>query len=948
MVEKPDLPDPVVSMLYEAPLWRERYLGGSPDRERELFAGFARDILRLQNAVERRAKSGRLLRGFHAKQVMGVAGTLRVRHDLPAELHVEHCLQPKLELPVLIRYSTSSHDVKPDAKRNGHGIALRIQHAAGVLDLLFSDSPASHARDAQQFMTFVKVLSAPLPYKPVCLLRELGLKESARLVRGLLKQTFWIKQSLAARRFWGKTPMRINAQAVKYQLVPRGSASSAGARGVNFLRDDLIQCLAEGPIRYELRIQRFVDEERTPLEDHSVEWSEQDAPAELLGELVIEQGAFQRQPADLEARIERLAFNPWHTTDALRPLGSLNRARKFVYAASADHRLRPAARGPGAHWEDRLAGPLAALAAAGFELLNRRKPWWELPAWLGAANLYMIRRRMREHNLHDVEDMLETIQPPQADPAPHRQSDGRGNDPQFSEMGGTGRRFGRNVPRRATSPESGANLITPSPRQVSRELLARDGEFVPARGLNLLAAAWIQFQVHDWFAHAKSDKVRPKIEIPLSSEDTWAGPRPMRVPSTPRADTTELEREYRLAPAYDNQASHWWDGSQIYGADSARTAQLRAGARLRLDEQGLLPLGTDGLPLTGTNDNWWLGLELMHTLFAREHNALCDMLQGAYPGWPADRVFETARLVNAALMAKIHTIEWTPTILAHPALKLSMDLHWWGLLGQRVYRAFGRFGEGELISGIPGSRREHFEVPFALTEEFVSVYRLHGLLPDAVPLSPRAGGRSAELPFPALAFANARRAIADYGLQHLMIALGRAHPGALRLNNYPRFLINLEAPGEPLRDVGAIDILRDRERGVPRYSRFRELLGLPRVSSYEELTGGDLRAAEKLRRVYGADGLSRVDLLVGCLAEQPPPGFGFGDTAFRVFVLMASRRLKSDRFFTDDYNEATYTREGLAWVRDNTMTSVLLRHFPALQPALRGLKSAFAPWNAPG
>lgn len=36
------------------------------------------------------------------------------------------------------------------------------------------------------------------------------------------------------------------------------------------------------------------------------------------------------------------------------------------------------------------------------------------------------------------------------------------------------------------------------------------------------------------------------------------------------------------------------------------------------------------------------------------------------------------------------------------------------------------------------------------------------------------------------------------------------------------------------------------------------------------------------------------------LAEPLPPGFGFSDTAFRIFILMASRRLKSDRFFTND------------------------------------------------
>ena len=38
--------------------------------------------------------------------------------------------------------------------------------------------------------------------------------------------------------------------------------------------------------------------------------------------------------------------------------------------------------------------------------------------------------------------------------------------------------------------------------------------------------------------------------------------------------------------------------------------------------------------------------------------------------------------------------------------------------------------------------------------------------------------------------------------------------------------------------------------------------------------------------------------MVGLLAETPPEGFGFSDTAFRIFILMASRRLQSDRFLT--------------------------------------------------
>ena len=85
--------------------------------------------------------------------------------------------------------------------------------------------------------------------------------------------------------------------------------------------------------------------------------------------------------------------------------------------------------------------------------------------------------------------------------------------------------------------------------------------------------------------------------------------------------------------------------------------------------------------------------------------------------------------------------------------------------------------------------------------------------------------------------------------------------------------------------------------------------------------------------------------MVGLYAEPLPRGFGFSDTAFRIFVLMASRRLKSDRFFTGDYNAATSTRrEGMDWIDDATMGGVLLRHYPSLEPALRGVKNAFAPW----
>ena len=93
---------------------------------------------------------------------------------------------------------------------------------------------------------------------------------------------------------------------------------------------------------------------------------------------------------------------------------------------------------------------------------------------------------------------------------------------------------------------------------------------------------------------------------------------------------------------------------------------------------------------------------------------------------------------------------------------------------------------------------------------------------------------------------------------------------------------------------------------------------------------------------------SRYRITVGMFAEPKPAGLGFSDTAFRIFVLMAPRRLKSDRFFTTDFTPEVYTHVGLDWIADNDMSTVLLRHFPRLRPALRGVTNAFSPWNAAG
>jgi Animal haem peroxidase len=183
----------------------------------------------------------------------------------------------------------------------------------------------------------------------------------------------------------------------------------------------------------------------------------------------------------------------------------------------------------------------------------------------------------------------------------------------------------------------------------------------------------------------------------------------------------------------------------------------------------------------------------------------------------------------------------------------------------------------------------------------------------------------------------------EFGMPASLYSFGCAHPGLITLHNYPRFLQNFERPdGSGTIDLAAMDIMRIRERGVPRYKEFRELFHRRPVNSFEELTSS-AKVAKELRDVYGE--LDRLDLMVGLYAEPLPKGFGFSDTAFRVFTLMASRRLKSDRFFTTDYRPEVYTQVGLDWIKRTTMRDVLLRHYPEVAPALQGVENAFQPWS---
>ena len=312
----------------------------------------------------------------------------------------------------------------------------------------------------------------------------------------------------------------------------------------------------------------------------------------------------------------------------------------------------------------------------------------------------------------------------------------------------------------------------------------------------------------------------------------------------------------------------------------------------------------------------------------------------------------------------------------------------------------------------------HFGSPFNFPEEFVTVYRLHPMVPDLLEYREWDTDPNVvrlRIPVVETLRGRATAAMRERGLANWVLSLGRQRVGLLTLQNHPRFLQGLARPDarSPTGrvDVVALDLVRDRERGVPRFNEFRRQYGLRQLTSFDDFVDDRLpgRAPERieqerlvriLREVYGqhrcdarkritaaqvnddgtpindclghpdgsvVDNVEDVDTVVGWLAEfRRPHGFAISETQLQVFILNASRRLFSDRFFTSSFRPEFYGHLGVRWVTDNgpdgqvmeqagpdgraaevsPLKRVLLRTIPELGPELASRRERLRPLGA--
>jgi len=695
------------------------------------------------------------------------------------------------------------------------------------------------------------------------------------------------------------------------------------------------------------------------------------------------------------------------------------------------------------------------------------------------------------------------------------------NDIYNPKMGATGTYFSRNAQFEATFPrlaktqlvkarhsdaENGMRIgmLKPDPQLISRKLFTRQQssgaencnagygsgdysatdqcDYQTAPFFNVLAAYWIQFMTHDWFAHNREGRNKPglravgcdseeakalgcrvgdRMEGALIADDSAPG-------SFRHEGVSHLKRAHKVT---SNTVTAWWDTSQIYGYDDISATRVIRDpddhAKL-LQKDGYLPvfencdvasdpdctiqpqwLAQEAAAFPG---NWSIGTSFYHNLFVREHNYFVERFREAQQAQPDEdsglrnpeqpkqviaykdvsdeEIYQAARHVVSAQIAKIHTIEWTTQLLYDEPLFRGMNSNWFGLFnleeGSRVSRVLRKIlgndenllsrlsddasvklaqsdnskksnslysitASGAGIFGLGNKKQEgklwwkhdawdvsnpehvngginHFGSPFNFPEEFTTVYRLHPLLPDLIEYrdwqSPNAIQQ--KIPIIDTVRGKATEHMQSKGLENWALSMGRQRLGLLHLQNHPLFLQNLDmshlqTPSNKL-DIAALDIIRDRERGVPRFNEFRRQIGLKTLSSFDDFVDQRLpkdSAARKqqehviglIRDIYGThtcdaskvisvvqrggqgefindclgnpdgsvvDNIEDVDTVVGWLAEYTRPhGFAISETQFHIFIINASRRLFSDRFFTSSFRPEFYSQLGYDWVLNN-------------------------------
>lgn len=232
------------------------------------------------------------------------------------------------------------------------------------------------------------------------------------------------------------------------------------------------------------------------------------------------------------------------------------------------------------------------------------------------------------------------------------------------------------------------------------------------------------------------------------------------------------------------------------------------------------PLDPKMFAMGGDRTNSNAGFSAMNTLFLREHNRICGVLQTQNPAWDDDRLFQTARNILIAVLGKIVIEEYINHITPY---QFQFQFKPGQFENQRWYRMNW------------------------MSVEFNMLYRWHALTPDDYVLD----GKT--VPLLDTLFWN--ELVIERGLGPFLEDASKQRAGRISVFNTPRVLVPVEE--------GTIKL--GRACRLKPYNDYRELCQAPRVKSFEQIST-DETVQERLKDLYGT--VDQVEYYAGIFSED--------------------------------------------------------------------------------
>jgi len=332
-----------------------------PEGEDETIDGIIASMSHESEKVA--AREGHTVRASHAKASAVLKGTLRVMEGLPPELAQGLFAAPG-SYDVAVRLAQGPGENLPDRVSTHRGMAIKVfgvdgpklpGHENGTTqDFVLATGPVFPNADAAAFLGAIKGLekgaggTMPDAVKAAVSATAGALNKVVKAVTGgdspLLDFFGHAPRHPLVDCYYSQAALRYGDHVAKIVAVPVSPGQEALGRdpldtsdNPDTFRDAAVSYFRGQDAEFEIRVQLCTNLETMPVEDASVQWSEDESPYRPVARLVL-----PRQEAMSEARHaffnDRMSFRPSHSLAAHRPLGSLMRARLRTYQALAAFR----------------------------------------------------------------------------------------------------------------------------------------------------------------------------------------------------------------------------------------------------------------------------------------------------------------------------------------------------------------------------------------------------------------------------------------------------------------------------------------------------------------------------------------------------------------------------------------------------------------------------------